>query len=228
MLKCMRVCTWLNDNVFCRSNLEPKSVHHESSRVHVKHMSPRSGWSAEAKQLSRNTDNMTERRVRSVQGVTLSTPPSDGAHFECQPKVSHKAQPSLEPHTRQVRLKRGLVCLEGNGHRLLCHCRHKKTCSLSVDTSLYDPHGATRSFASALHYGVTATGLRARGTLLDESEPLPASPPLQPESTVTQSRSCCSHKRRQVVGDNESSTFKGIRGRVLYQKSAHIFNVIFH
>ena len=45
----------------------------------------------------------------------------------------------------------------------------------SRDSSLCDPHRVTRSFASALYCGVTATGLR---------KPLSMNTPLQPESTV--------------------------------------------
>ena len=30
-----------------------------------------------------------------------------------------------DQHTRQVRLKRGLVCLNDDRHGLLCHCRHQ-------------------------------------------------------------------------------------------------------
>ena len=59
---------------------------------------------------------------------------------------------------------------------LLCHCRHHSLLAVSGhvfvsrDTSLCDSHGVTRIFACALYCGVTATGLRARGTLLDGSE----------------------------------------------------------
>ena len=65
---------------------------------------------------------------------------------------------------------------------------------VSRDTCLCDPHDVTRSFASALYCGVTATCLRARGALLDESQPLSTSPLLQAEPTVTQSTNCCSYK----------------------------------
>ena len=57
-------------------------------------------------------------------GLDFQHLPLGWRSFECQQNGTHKAQPRLKQHTRQVRLKRGLVCLKGDRHRLLCHSRH--------------------------------------------------------------------------------------------------------
>ena len=100
-----------------------------------------------------------------------------------------------------------------------CVTANIRACSLSVGTFLFpsdisdDVHSTTRILASALTTGVTAAGLRARGTLLDESKPLSMNTPLQPESTVTQSTSCCSHKGEKLRVAINPAPFKGICGR---------------
>ena len=100
-----------------------------------------------------------------------------------------------------------------------------KACSLSVGTSLYlvtlpwTIHGAIRYLASALLCGITVTGLRARGIFFCESEGVVC------ELTVTGGidrdtiHKLLFAQRRRVVGDHESGTFKGIRGRVSYHSA---------
>ena len=95
-----------------------------------------------------------------------------------------------------------------------------RACSLSVDKSFYpattsldDPHSAIRSLASALCCGVTVTGLRAHGILLDESEAVVH------ETTVTTGidrvtihELLLARKRQDARGDKQSN-FEGTRGR---------------
>ena len=79
-------------------------------------------------------------------------------------------------HIRQVRLKRGLICLNVGRHGLLCHCRHLSLLFVSRhvlvfrDTSLGDAHGAPRVLASAHCRSVAVNGLCAHGALLGEIE----------------------------------------------------------
>ena len=63
---------------------------------------------------------------------------------------------STGEYARGVRLKRVLVCLNGNGHRLLCHCQHR--CLLAVgrhvriidDSTLRNAHLVTRQVTSSV------------------------------------------------------------------------------
>ena len=116
-------------------------------------------------------------------------------------------------------MKRGLVCLNGDGHGLLCHCRHQGLLAVgghvlvSRDTSLGEPDSATRSLASALSCGVTVTVLRAHGILLGKSEAVVH------ETTVTTGidrvtiHELLLAQRRQIARGDEPSTFERTRGR---------------
>ena len=94
---------------------------------------------------------------------------------------------------------------------LLCHCRHQSllavAASVPLDTSLSELNVAIRSLASALGCETTVTviGLCAHGVLYGETNPLFVISPLQAESTVIQSTSCCSlNVNRFLVGINQT------------------------
>ena len=93
----------------------------------------------------------------------------------------------------------------------LCHCRHQSllavVASVPRDTSLSELNVAIRSLASALGCETTVIviGLSAHGVLYGETNPLFVISPLQAESTVIQSTSCCSLKvNRFLVGIDQT------------------------